>query len=59
MEADIRSIAAVAAALRARRMERGALEADSGEPVVRFEGDRVAEMHLEGRPPRTRWWRSA
>ena len=51
MEADILRIAEVARALRARRMARGALEADSGEPVVRFEGDRVAEMHLEGSTP--------
>ena len=51
MEDDIRAIGAVSAALRARRMARGALEADSGEPVVRFEGDRVAEMHLEGSTP--------
>lgn len=51
MEADILRIAEVARALRARRMARGALEADSGEPVVRFEGDRVAEMRLEGSTP--------
>ncbi len=51
MEADILRVAEVARRLRARRMARGALEADSGEPVVRFEGDRVAEMHLEGQTP--------
>ena len=46
-----RRIAAVAAALRARRMARGALEATSAEPVVRFAGDRVAAIHLEGQTP--------
>ena len=51
MDADILRIGEVARALRARRMARGALEADSGEPVVRFEGDRVAQMHLEGSSP--------
>lgn len=51
MEADILRAAALAGLLRARRMARGALEAESGEPVVRFEGDRVAAMHLEGSTP--------
>lgn len=51
MEADILRAAEVARLLRARRMARGALEAESGEPVVRFDGDRVAEMHLEGSTP--------
>lgn len=48
LEEDIRLLGAVATALRARRMARGALEASSPEPVVRFDGDRVAEMHREG-----------
>ena len=51
LETDILRVAAVAARLRARRMARGALEAHSGEPVVRFDGDRVADMHLEGATP--------
>jgi ribonuclease R len=51
LEADVAQIAAVAGMLRARRMERGALEAASAEPVVRFDGDRVAAIHLEGQTP--------
>jgi ribonuclease R len=51
LEADIRRAAAVAASLRERRVRRGALEAESAEPVVRFEGDRVAEIRLEGQTP--------
>lgn len=51
LEADVARVAEVARVLRARRMERGALEANSGEPVVRFSGDRVAAMHLEGQTP--------
>lgn len=51
LEADIMSIAAVAAVLRARRLARGALEATSPEPVVVFADDRVAAMHLEGQTP--------
>ena len=50
-EADILRVAGVARQLRARRMARGALEADSGEPVVRFAGDRVADVRLEGSTP--------
>ena len=51
LETDVLRVAAVAGRLRARRMARGALEAHSGEPVVRFDGDRVAGMHLEGATP--------
>ena len=51
LEADILRTVAVARALRARRMARGALEASSGEPVVRFEDDRIVAMHLEGATP--------
>ncbi len=51
LEADVARAAEVARLLRARRMERGALEAHTGEPVVRFAGDRVASMHLEGQTP--------
>lgn len=47
LEADLARAAAVARALRERRMARGALEASSGEPAVRFAGDRVAAIHLE------------
>lgn len=48
LEADLALAARCARALRARRMARGALEAHSGEPVVRFDGERVVAMHLEG-----------
>jgi ribonuclease R len=51
LEDDIRRAAAVAATLRERRMARGALEAESAEPVVRFDGDRVAAIRLEGETP--------
>lgn len=51
LEAEIGRAAALAEALRRRRMSRGALEAHSGEPVVRFAGDRVAAMHMEGQTP--------
>jgi ribonuclease R len=51
LEADIARAAAAAAALRGRRMGRGALEVQSGEPVVRFAGDRVASIGLEGQTP--------
>jgi ribonuclease R len=51
LEDDVRRAAAVAAGLRERRMARGALEAESAEPVVRFDGDRVAAIRLEGQTP--------
>lgn len=51
LEADLGRLAAVARGLRERRMRRGALEAHSGEPVVRFDGERVASMHMEGQTP--------
>jgi ribonuclease R len=51
LEADVRLAAVVAALLRDVRMRRGALEAHSGEPVVAFDGDRVAGIHLEGQTP--------
>ena len=51
LEAEIGRAAALAEALRRRRMARGALEAHSPEPVVRFAGDRVAAMHVEGQTP--------
>ena len=51
LEEDVRRASALAAALRERRMRRGALEAESAEPVVRFEGDRVAAIRLEGQTP--------
>jgi ribonuclease R len=51
LEADIARTAGAAAALRRRRMARGALEAHSGEPVVRFANDRVAAIELEGQTP--------
>jgi ribonuclease R len=49
--ADVAALAALARLLRGRRMARGALEASSGEPVVRFDGDRVADIRLEGQTP--------
>lgn len=48
---DVTELAGLARALRGRRMGRGALEASSAEPVVRFEGDRVAGIHMEGQTP--------
>jgi ribonuclease R len=51
LEEDVRRAAALAAALRERRVRRGALEAESAEPVVRFEGDRVVGIRLEGQTP--------
>ncbi len=51
LEEDVRRASGLAAALRERRVRRGALEADSAEPVVRFEGDRVAGIRLEGQTP--------
>ena len=51
LEADIGRAAHVARALREARMARGALEADSAEPVIAFAGDRVAAIHLEGQTP--------
>ena len=59
LQGDVTELAALARVLRGRRMSRGALEASSAEPVVRFAGDRVAEIHLEDRRRRTPWWRSA
>lgn len=51
MEADILRAAGVARALLTRRRARGALEAASSEPVVTFDGDRVASIHPEGQTP--------
>jgi ribonuclease R len=51
LEDDVRRAARLAAAMRERRMARGALEAESAEPVVRFDGDRVAEIRMEGQTP--------
>jgi ribonuclease R len=51
LEEGVLLAAEVAAALRDRRMDRGALEASTGEPVVTFDGDRVASVHLEGQTP--------
>jgi ribonuclease R len=51
LESDLRRAATIAAALRERRLRRGALEAESAEPVVRFDGDRVAAIRLEGQTP--------
>jgi ribonuclease R len=48
LEADLARAVVVARALRERRVARGALEATSPEPVVHFDGDRVASIHLEG-----------
>ena len=48
LEADLARMLVVARALRERRFARGALEASSPEPVVHFDGDRVASVHLEG-----------
>jgi ribonuclease R len=51
LEEDVRRAARLASALRERRLARGALEAESAEPVVRFDGDRVAAMRMEGQTP--------
>jgi ribonuclease R len=51
LEEEVARAARLAESLRRRRMQRGALEAHSGEPVVRFSGDRIAAMHLEGQTP--------
>jgi len=51
LQRDVEELAALARVLRGRRMSRGALEASSAEPVVRFAGDRVADIHLEGQTP--------
>lgn len=51
LEGELARAAGVARALRARRMARGALEVHTGEPVVRFSGDRIGGMHLEGQTP--------
>ncbi|MGD9694186.1 MAG: RNB domain-containing ribonuclease [Thermoleophilia bacterium] len=51
LEADLALAARLAAALRGRRIARGALEASSAEPVVAFDGDRVASIRREGQTP--------
>lgn len=51
LEADVLRAAALAAVLRRRRLDRGALEAESAEPVVSFAGDRVASIRMEGQTP--------
>jgi ribonuclease R len=51
LEAELARAVVVARALRERRFARGALEASSPEPVVRFDGDRVASVHLEAQTP--------
>lgn len=51
LQRDVAALAAVARWLGARRVARGALEASSAEPVVRFDGDRVASIELEGQTP--------
>lgn len=51
LEDDVALAAEAAALLRGRRTARGALEAESGEPVVTFDGDRVAAIRIEGQTP--------
>jgi ribonuclease R len=51
LEAELGRAAALAALLRERRVARGTLEVASPEPVVRFSGDRVSAIHLEGQSP--------
>ena len=51
LDADVAELAALSRLLRARRMDRGALEVATAEPVVLFDGDRVADVRLEGQTP--------
>ena len=51
LEGDVAELAALSRLLRERRMDRGALEAASAEPVVVFDEDRVADVRLEGQTP--------
>lgn len=51
LERDIARAAGLAAVLRERRLERGALEVQGGEPTIGLAGDRVASIEIEGQTP--------